>query len=71
MTKARLYNVEKTVFSTNDGKTGQLHVKKERKKEIRSFFNIIHKNKFKMDERPKCDTGHCKIPRGKHRQNTL
>ena len=50
MTKeARLYNGGKIVSSINDaGKTGQLHVKKN-KKEIRSFFNTIHKNKLKMD----------------------
>ena len=31
----------------------------------------IHKNKFKIDKRPKCKTGYHKTPRGKHRQNTL
>ena len=48
MTKeAKVYNVGKTVFSTNGaGKTGQPHVKKN---EIRSFFNSIHKNNLKMD----------------------
>ena len=44
--EARLYNGGKTVSSVNGaGKTGQLHVKKE----IRTFFNTIHKNKLKMD----------------------
>ena len=47
--EARIYNKAKTASSINDaGKTGQLHVKKN-KKEIRSFFNTIHKNKLKMD----------------------
>ena len=31
------------------GKTGQLHVKKKKKKEIRTLVNSIHKNKLKMD----------------------
>ena len=31
----------------------------------------IHKNKLKMNQRPKCETKHYKTPRGKHRQNTL
>ena len=31
----------------------------------------IHKNKFKMDERPKCETGNHQNPRGKHRNQTL
>ena len=45
--EARLHNVGKAISSTNGaGKTGQPHVKK--KKEIRSFFNSIHKNKLKM-----------------------
>ena len=32
--------------------------KRRRKKEIRSFFNTTHKNKLKMDYRPKCETRH-------------
>ena len=32
---------------------------------------MIYKNKFKMDQRPKFKTRYCKIPRGKHKQNTL
>ena len=32
---------------------------------------ILHKNKFKMDERPKCDTGNHQNPRRKHRQKPL
>ena len=27
-----------------------------------------HKNKFKMDERPKCEAGHHQSPRGEHRK---
>jgi len=48
MTKeAIIHNVGKTISSTNGvGETGQLHVNKN---EIRSFFNILHKNKLKMD----------------------
>ena len=42
--EARIYNGAKTASSINGaGKTGQLHAKNE----IRSFFNIIHKNKLK------------------------
>ena len=39
--------------------------------EIRTFSNIIDKNKLKMDQRPKWKTGYYKNPRGKHRQDTL
>ena len=47
--EARLYNGGKIASSINGaGKSGQLHVKKK-KNEIRTFFNTIHKNKFKMD----------------------
>ena len=35
----------------------QKHVKNK----IRSFFNIIQKNKLKMDQRPKCETRHYKL----------
>ena len=49
---------------------GKLHNYMQ-KNEIRLFFSIIHKNKLKMGWRPKCETGHCKTPRGKHRQNTF
>ena len=47
MTKeTRLDSVGKTVSSTNGaGKTDQIHVKNE----IRSFFNIIHKNKCNIN----------------------
>ena len=69
MTKeAKMYNGEKTVsLISGAGKTGQLHVKNE----IRTLSNTIHKNKLKMDSRPKCKTGHYKTLRGKHRKNTL
>ena len=41
------------------------------KDEMRTFSNTIPPNKFKMEERPKYNTGHYKNLRGKHRQNTL
>ena len=31
----------------------------------------IHKNKFKMDERPKCEIGNHRNPRGEKRQQPL
>ena len=69
MTKeVKIYNGEKTVSSISGaGKTGQLHVKNE----IRTLPKTIHKNKLKMDSRPKYQTGHYKTLRGKHRKNTL
>ena len=43
--KARIYKGEKTASSISSaGKTGQLHVKNE----IRTFSNIIHKDKHKV-----------------------
>ena len=47
MTKAAiLYKGEMTFYSTDGaGNTEQIHVKNE----IRTFFNIIYKNKLKMD----------------------
>ena len=66
--KARMYNGEKTLSSISGaGKTRQLQVKELNQ----NFFNTTHKNKLKMDLRPKCKTGYYKPPRGKHRQNTL
>ena len=57
----------KTASSINDaGKTGQLHVKEG----IRTLPNTTHKDKLKMDQRPKCKTKNYKTVRGKHRQNT-
>ena len=32
---------------------------------------MIHKNKLKMDERPKCETGNHQNPRGERRQQSL
>ena len=62
----RIYNGEKTVSSISGaGKSGQLCVK-----EIsRTFPNIIHKNKLKMD--PKLKARYYKTFRGKYRQSTL
>ena len=42
-----------------------------KKNEIRTFSNTIHKNKLKVDERPKCKAIHYKSLRGKHRKNTF
>ena len=42
-----------------------------KKNEIRTFSNTIHKNKLKMDQRPKCKAVHYKTLRGKQRENTL
>ena len=69
MTKeTRIYNGEKTASSISGaGKTGQLHVKNE----IRTLPNTIHKNKLKMDPRPKCKGGYYKTLRGKCRRNTI
>ena len=66
MTKeTRIYNGEKTVSSINGArKTGQLHVKRN---EIRTPSNTIHKNKVKMNQRPKCNARQYKTLRGKHR----
>ena len=38
------------------------------KNETRPLFYIIHKNKFKMDERPKCETGNHQNLREENRQ---
>ena len=44
--EARIYNGAKTASSLSGaGKTGQLHEKNE----IRTFPNIIHKGKLKID----------------------
>ena len=42
-----------------------------KKNEIRTFSNTIHKNKLKMDQRPRCKARHSRTLRGKHGQNTL
>ena len=41
-----------------------------KKNEIRTLPNAIHKNKLKVDQRPKCKTRNYKTLRGNHRQNT-
>ena len=66
--EARIYNGEKTASSISGaGETGQAHVKNE----IRTLPNTVHKDKLKMDYRPKCNIRNYKTLRGKHRQNTL
>ena len=67
--EARIYNGEKVSSISGARKTGQLHIKK--KKEIRTLSNNIHKNKLKMDQRPKCKAERYKTLRGKHRKNSL
>ena len=65
--EARIYNGEKIVSSiSGSGKIGQLHVKNE----IRTLPNTIHKEKLKMDYKPKSKAGYYSTVRGKHRQNT-
>ena len=50
---------KKTVSTTNGvGKTGP-------------FSYTIHKNKFKMHERPKCEIGNHQNPREEHQQKPL
>ena len=59
---------KKTVSSTNGvGKLGS----NMQKNETGLLSYTIHKNKFKMDERPKSDTGSHQNPRGEHRQQPL
>ena len=41
------------------------------KKEIGLLSYNIHKSKFKMDERSKCETGNHQNPRGEHRKQPL
>ena len=50
------------------GKLNSFRLKKEIR---RTFSNIVHKNKLKMDQRPKDKTGHYKTLRRKHRENAL
>jgi len=57
-----------TVSSTNDvGKNEKPHVKER----TGPVSYIIPKNKFKMDEMPKYETGNHQNPRGEHRQEYL
>ena len=39
--------------------------------ETGQFSYTIHKNKFKMNKRPKCETENQQNPRGEHRQQSL
>ena len=41
------------------------------KNETGPLSYTIHKNKFQMDETPKCETGNHQNPRGKHKQQLL
>ena len=41
------------------------------KNETRLLPYTIHKNKLKIDERPKCETKNHQNPREKHRQQSL
>ena len=41
------------------------------KNETGPLSYTIHKNKLKMDERPKCETGIHQNPRGEHGQQPL
>ena len=41
------------------------------KRETGVLSSTIHKNKFKMKERPKCEAGNHQNPRGEHRQKPL
>ena len=41
------------------------------KNETGSLSYTVRKNKFEMDERPKCETGNHQNPRGEHRQQPL
>ena len=41
------------------------------KNETGPLSYTIHKNKFKMDKIPKCETQNHQNPRGEHRQQTL
>ena len=41
------------------------------KKETEPLSYTIHKNKLKLDERPKCKTGSHQNPRGESRQKPL
>ena len=52
----RMYNGENSVSSISGA--GE-------KNEVRTFSNTIHKNKLKMDQRPKCKIRYCKTLRGK------
>ena len=46
-------------------------VQKKKKFKLGQSLENTYKNKLKMDQRPKCKTGHYKTIRGKHKQNTF
>ena len=54
-----------SLFRNGVGKTGQQHAEKN---EPGPLSYTIHKNKLKMGERPKCNTGNHQNPRGQNRQ---
>ena len=66
--EARIYNGEKTASSISGARKMDSYMSKN---EIRTLPNTTHKNKLKMDQRPKCKARHYQTLRGKHRQNTL
>ena len=41
------------------------------KNETGPHSNTLHKTKFKMDERPKCERGNLQNPREEHREKPL
>ena len=56
--------MEKVLFNRVLGKLDN----NMQKDEIGPLSYTMYKNKFKMDERPKCETGNDQNPRGEHRQ---
>ena len=67
MTKQeRISNGKKTVSSTNGVEKLDSNMQKN---EPGPLSYTIHKNKLKMDERPKCKTGGHQNPRGESRQD--
>ena len=64
----RISNGIKTLSLANGaGRTGQQHAEDE----TGLLSYTIHSNKFKMDERPKCETGNHQNPRVENRQQPL
>ena len=60
--------MEKVLSTTGVGKTGQY---RELVMNLDHFLTPYTKNKFKMDERPKCETGNHQNPRGENRHQPL